>query len=316
MPMRKCHLIMAAMRPLRDQFRGGRTDFPRSLLRPAVALVTAAGILAGCASGALVHARAEIAAGHYGAAHQELAQAAGNQANLSQRERRELNDGLCLTEYKIGAPSYPLGEQQQACAAATALNGSRSGPLLAAVELNRRDAISGQITSAIAQGDIAEAENQIRDYQSVPGGDSAALNNWSREVWALVRQHDRSYAKSRASRIAPAISAVARQYPKIKGMNDRRFRQWIEENTTVSGTPLVSQVEIGRQTVNLWLAEDRRHAAALNLDRFARINDALIARCHCDGRTNVALQDGGLPAYLVRLDPEIRQSEIIILSNP
>ncbi|HJU29643.1 MAG TPA: hypothetical protein VJ718_10755 [Candidatus Binataceae bacterium] len=281
----------------------------------AVALL-AGGFLIGCAASGVARARAEIAKGNYSAAHHELELAAADRSRLSRRDVRELNDALCLTEYKIGAPSYSMAEQQRACSEAATLDGSQSGPLLATIEQNRRAALSDAIENSLAQGDIAEAEQQIRDYRSIPGDDDVAVAKWSREVWSLVRERDHRHAKEHAGRIEPAISAVARQYPEVKTMNDRRFRQWIERNATVSGTPLVSEVEIGRRTVNLWVTDGSRPAAALNLDRFARINDALIARCRCDGHTNVALKGSGLPAYLVRLDPEIRQSEVIILSNP
>lgn len=268
--------------------------------------------LAGCASGTFSRARGEIAAGNYVAAHQEFQRAAENPTRLPRRERRELDDGLCLTEYKIGAPSYSLAEQQRACAEAAALDQERGGPILEEVERNRRAALGNDIANSLAAGDISEAEHAIRDYQAEPGADRAAVKKWSQQVWTLVRQRDHQASKKR---IAPAISAVARRYPKVHAMNDHRFREWVERNTTIAGTQLVTHVEIGRRSVNLWIPDDRRGAAALNLDRFALVNNALVARCRCDGHTTVALTHSGLPAYLVRLDPETRQSEIIILSS-
>ena len=56
-------------------------------------------------------------------------------------------------------------------------------------------------------------------------------------------------------------------------------------------------------------------AAATNLDRFAKVNDAMVARCGCDGRTNVAFQASELPAYLVRLDPATHRSAILVLAQ-
>ena len=79
---------------------------------------------------------------------------------------------------------------------------------------------------------------------------------------------------------------------------------------------MVSNVEIGKRTVDLWLDDHQLSNAALNLDRFARVNDGLVARCHCNARTKVALKDSGLPAYLVRLDAASHQSEVLILEQP
>ena len=85
---------------------------------------------------------------------------------------------------------------------------------------------------------------------------------------------------------------------------------------TVAGNPMVTNVEIGRRTVALWQGADQLANAALNLDRLARVNDALVARCRCNARTKVVLKDSGLPAYLVRLDAASHQSEVLILDQP
>ena len=39
----------------------------------------------------------------------------------------------------------------------------------------------------------------------------------------------------------------------------------------------------------------------------------MAARCGCDARTNVAVAETGFPAYFIRLDPETRMSEVMIL---
>src|SRR5262249_46676053 len=68
-----------------------------------------------------------------------------------------------------------------------------------------------------------------------------------------------------------------------------------------------------RASLKLDLRETRLGPAALSLDRFAQINDAMIARCGCDARTEIGIGSGGLPAYVVRLDPETQRSEVLIL---
>jgi hypothetical protein len=99
-------------------------------------------------------------------------------------------------------------------------------------------------------------------------------------------------------------------------MSDQQFRHWVQNNMMVGGISMVSNVEIGKRSVDLWLGDDQQKNAALSLDRFVRINDGLVARCRCNGRTNVGLDDGGLPLYVARLDTAIRQSEVLILHQP
>ena len=66
-------------------------------------------------------------------------------------------------------------------------------------------------------------------------------------------------------------------------------------------------------TLKLSVDDANLELAALSLDRLATINDAMAARCGCDARTDVAVAETGFPAYFIRLDPETRMSEVMIL---
>jgi hypothetical protein len=87
-------------------------------------------------------------------------------------------------------------------------------------------------------------------------------------------------------------------------------------NATVSREALVEQIDLHTSAIDLRVASSNLPAVALNLDRFARINDAMVARCHCDGRTNIAVEGSGLPAYLLRLDPDTKRSEVLVMPQP
>jgi hypothetical protein len=102
----------------------------------------------------------------------------------------------------------------------------------------------------------------------------------------------------------------------MKEMNESAFRHWVLDNASVGGTRMVSGVQMHRNAVDVWVPDERLPTVALNLNRFAQINDALVARCRCDGRTNIAVAGTGLPAYLLRLDPETHRSEVLILPRP
>ncbi|MGH7932340.1 MAG: hypothetical protein ACREQN_04135 [Candidatus Binataceae bacterium] len=282
---------------------------------PAILLtVLAALALAGCTNAALSAAQRDIAAKQYAPAHQQLMVAARNPSRLSMRERREVADGLCLTEFKLGAPGYPVAEQYQACTQAARQTGSGSAPILAEVEVAQHANSTARVNNALKAGDVSRAEAAVVEYQSMPGGDRQLVAHWSRQIWALVNKRE---SDGRARRgVAPAISEMARAHPHERAMGESAFKHWIVENATVAGTRLVSGVKVRRNTVELWVPNDQLAAVALNMDRFTQINDALVARCHCDGRTNVAFEGSGLPAYLLRLDPETRQSEVLMLSQP
>jgi hypothetical protein len=278
-------------------------------------LVIAAAALTGCASTSLRAARGAIAAGDYATAHQELV-AARNDHGLSDRQRREITDDLCLTEYKVGAPAYPTAEQLSICREAAGGGAGQSTALLLEIETAERGAATNNVNQAITHNDLAGAETAITRYRALPAADPRAITQWSKQLWLIVRHDDASAARSRRGTLQPAISLATREFPQVHAMNDRAFAHWVEKNLRVDGTSLVSSVKVAERTLTLRIPDQRLAAAATNLDRFAKVNDAMVARCGCDGRTNVAIQDGELPAYLVRLDPATRRSAILVLAQP
>jgi hypothetical protein len=280
-------------------------------LRLLAALISCAA-LAACTDASIVRANNAIASRNYAAAHQYFAAAASKSGELTAGQRRRVMDGLCFTEYEIGAPTYPLSRQLRTCARALNEPGSQSGSTFADLAHKERDSLAANIKHALAQKDIAGAEDAILRYRTTPGSNPDLAAAWTREVWKLV---NREAAIDRGP-LTPTISHLSRQFRHEQQMNDRQFRTWIEQNLTVDGGLMVSNVEIGKRTVDLWLGDDQLTNAALNLDRFARVNNGLVARCHCDGRTKVTLGGSGLPAYLVRLDTASHQSEVLILDQP
>src|SRR5260370_2890251 len=110
--------------------------------------------LSGCVNASLAAARSKLSAGQYAAAHEQLMAAAGQPQKLSARERREVLDDLCLTEFKIGAPSYPVAEQQRACTPAASQPASRRGSTLANVHAAQRAALAAEVTSALQANNV------------------------------------------------------------------------------------------------------------------------------------------------------------------
>lgn len=272
-------------------------------------------VLAGCASTALRGARADLTAGNYQVAHQELL-AARSDPSLSNSKRREIDNDLCLSEYKLGAPAYSLTVQDHTCTVAATEGAEESAELAQKIEHARLAALAKRINDAIASGELGDAEEGIVRYAAIPGADQTAISEWSQQLWTVVKRQDDAGPKFRPRAYIPAIAEVARRYPEVHQMSKRAFTEWVEQKLTVEGTPLVSKVSLNRRTLTLMMPEYRTSAAALNLDRLALVNDGMVARCGCVGQTNVALQKTELPAYLVRLDPETRQSEILVLTHP
>jgi hypothetical protein len=267
----------------------------------------------GCANSEIGAAQREMMKGNYAAAHDRFV--AASHSKLSNREWRELEDGLCLSEAKLGPPQYSLAEQRRTCASAAARPGSSSGPILVRIDSNERLATEAEVDGALKHGSFAEAEEAVVRYQSFPGADQHAITGWSKQIWSTLEQQE-GRGGNYDRHLVPAIAAVTHRYPKMRVMNDEAFKRWVMNNATVSHAALVEHIDLRKRVIDLQVATSSLPDVALNLDRFARINDAMVARCHCDGRTNIAVEGSGLPAYLLRLDPETRQSEVLVMPQP
>jgi len=270
-------------------------------------------IVAGCAPSALTTARSQIAAGNYAAAHRELVALSAHQNDLSASERREVKDDLCLSDFMLGRPAFTLAEQRRVCADAMKDPGSQSDTIMARIDEAARHKDANQVEAALAAHDLAGAERAANDYRNLPGAEPALLAKWSKQIWALADEQVFADASARKRSLEITISALRKSHPKVHDMNDAEFTRWVVKTATVSGTPIASSVELKKSKLKLSIDDANLQLAALSIDRLATINDGMAARCGCDARTDVAVIETGFPAYVIRLDPETRMSEVMIL---
>jgi len=100
--------------------------------------------------------RQELAVGEYTKAHQGLTVLAPHYDQLSQAQRREVKDDLCLTEYLIGEGSYPLSEQQRSCSEALAEPRSVSGAFLTRLRDASKQSASAEVRPALEAQDSSQ----------------------------------------------------------------------------------------------------------------------------------------------------------------
>ena len=293
------------------------TSRPRPSLIARFALIASvafASLISGCVNSEIAAGRTALEKGNYGVAHQRFV-AASHSSKLSGRERRELADGLCETEAKLGAPEYPLAAQRNTCAAAAALGSGASGETLATIDTAARAKTAAAVHEALADGDIAGAEAAVVSYQTFPGADKSAIAGWSKQIWARIDGNQKR-GQNHDRHMASAIAAISQRYPRVRTMNDPAFKRWVMNSAIVSGTPLVERIDLRDRTLHLEVARRNLPDVAFNLDHFITINDAMVARCRCDGRTNIAVAGSGLPAYLVRIDTDTRTSAALVMPQP
>jgi hypothetical protein len=236
-----------------------------------------------------------------------------NPDKLGVAERREVKDDLCITEFTIGRPSFSLREQRRACAEAITEPGSESGEVLTRIDKAIEQADDERIEAAIRAGDLAAAEAAVEDYETLPGANQIQVARWSDKMWKLVELEDNQSPRVRKAVLASAIVTLKREHAELTRLSDPAFKRWVIKTATVNGKTIVYDPRSDHGLLKLDLMEPDLASAALNLDKFAEINDAVVARCGCDGRTEIGVGSGDLPAYVVRLDPENRRSEVLIL---
>jgi hypothetical protein len=267
-----------------------------------------------CAPSALSSARQKIAAGQYSAARGDLLALEARQSELSQSQRREVKDDLCLADFMIGQPTYSLSEQRRQCEEAAKEPGSQSAQLIARIDEATRTQAAQKVAAALKRGDLADAEQAALVYVDTPGSDPKVMVGWSEKMWQIVRRQDQR-KESHKKQLAAAIAQVRKDYPAMKSMSKSDYLQWVAKQGTVGPTHIFSSVALSDDTTTLSVRREEVQNAALNLDRLAKINDAMVARCGCDARTNVGIAETDFPLYLVRLDPETQRSEVLILPH-
>jgi hypothetical protein len=267
---------------------------------------------AGCAPVAFTTVQEKMAHGQYAEAHEELLELA-QRSDLTPTQRREVTDDLCLSEFMIGRPSYPLAEQRQRCADAVAQPGSDSASVLARIDEQIRDNAAVEVETALKAGDLAGAELAALGYANSPGADTSTMQPWATQMWQLADQQISDHVTGSKKHLGSAVADLRSQYPQVVGMNVPTFEQWARKSSTDGSIPLIARNELNDATLMLWVDEDELPSAALHLDQFASINSALSARCRCSARTRISDARNDLPAYLVYLDTDLGESDVFIL---
>ena len=171
--------------------------------------------------------------------------------------------------------------------------------------------------AALATGDLGGAEQAAQVYLNTPGADPAVVAKWSQQMWELVsqqRQSPRSASKEGTCR--GDSERCAGSIPSMRKMSKATSSFYGSRNRAASRAPRCSpRSRCENQELDLAIRRQEVRLASLKLDRLSAINDATIARCGCDGRTNVGIAETNFPLYLVRLDPETQRSEVLILPH-
>jgi hypothetical protein len=133
----------------------------------------------------------------YLTAHDSYQRASGSEY-LSDAQREQALDGLCLTENKIGPSQYSLEQQLGSCRAAAAQPSSAVTAVLSDVERRLGSQYSARIASSIAAKDADNAEKVVGQYRQLPHADQAQIRLWQTQIENILE----------ATRIARSFDAA------------------------------------------------------------------------------------------------------------
>jgi len=175
-------------------------------------------------------------------------------------------------------------------------------------------ALAQKVESSLASGDLAGAQREALEYRAQPDADQNLLAQWRQQIWTMSENWGERDGSRRVKReIQGAVAQRRKQYAHERKMNREAFVQWLAKQGATQDEPLFSKVDVHDGSVQLWVTNQRMAELDFNMKTLAEINDVVVARCGCAGRTNVGTSDTGFPVYLVRLDPDTRQSQVIAL---
>jgi hypothetical protein len=174
--------------------------------------------------------------------------------------------------------------------------------------------LADKVQTSLSTGDLSGAQRAALAYGAAPDADRKMVAEWRRQIWVMSESWRDGESSPRARpAIKGAVEEIKRQYPRESKMSRAAFRRWVATQGATQGAPLFSKIDVRKDNVQLWVAGDKMPDLAFNMEKLVKVNDVLVARCGCDGRTNVGAIDTGFPVYLVRLDPETSQSQVIVL---
>jgi hypothetical protein len=175
-------------------------------------------------------------------------------------------------------------------------------------------ALAEKVESSLANGDLAGAQREALEYRAQPDADQNLITQWRQQIWTMSDNWgDRDGSRKVKREIQGAVAQRRKQYAHERKMNREAFVRWLGKQGATPEEPLFSKVDVHDGSVQLWVTNQRMPALDFNMKTLAEINDVVVARCGCAARTNVGTSDTGFPVYLVRLDPDTRQSQVIPL---
>lgn len=212
--------------------------------------------------------------------------------SLSETERREALDGVCLSARYVNELETARG----ACQEAVGMAGSTSQPILDEIHRELRQRYGREIEEALGAAQPEVAKQKLLAYRRLPDTKPARLSEWEErliDAEQIAKRREEQETRERAKRLDEAARRAREQleekWGRVHAFNDAMLRAWLLSLQTTVGAQFFSDVDIAPPFLRLWVADADRLSAPANLSTFADIADAFVVWCRCDGMTSVGI---------------------------
>jgi hypothetical protein len=236
---------------------------------------------AGAATSALVE-------GSYVRAHELYEQASNYARSAGLRSDSEIADGLCITEHKIGPPTYPLQQQRDTCTKAIALAGSGVEPTLRRIDTKLSARYLTKVRQAVAAKNVNVARDFLAAYSRLSVADRRTVSGWTANIDQLQRQQELEHQRAEEARARSSIERIRRRYPAFRRLTAEAFADLIVTSYTNGlGTPYFSDAKVNGGTLTLIVPNADVRSLLQSQAALDQINDEFVSWCDCAGETEI-----------------------------
>lgn len=202
-------------------------------------------------------------------------------------QKREALDGICIAERKAGEPSYSIETQYQDCLEASNQPGSATAPLLTRLAIQLKTDYGRSIDAAIAAKDDSKAEALLEKYKTLSDTDPTQISEWEKQIQLIKETRSRLEKKLETERAKDAISRLERRYPEMRKLTQEQFEDFIIKNYMVESAPFFTDARVDGNSLQVVAPNPNIQTIMSSQATLDEINDYFVAWCRCKGQTHV-----------------------------
>jgi hypothetical protein len=198
-----------------------------------------------------------LSSGSYERAHVLFAEVASKP--YSQQQESEAAYGLCITEFRIGPPTYILEKQHATCSDAAAWRNSLVSPILLKIDRSFATTYLSDLQEAVSKKDWQGARNELKKYSELSAANPNVLSEWNKKIddlerpERLARERDEAAGESRVRQSAKAsfcsAMEMAFEYEDRSGLGRNLRASGMDEDRVKTALWTAALRDVGQESI-------------------------------------------------------------------